>query len=83
MKNFEVRKDELQAELIKMILDGLPLLEGTAQNFERDLPSISKGLKNNDKSVTDEEHKYILMITYRYDSAEEKVFAGEFNRKWH
>ena len=78
MKNLQVRKDELHAEIIKMMLDGLPLPEGAGKNFEKALPSISEGLKNKDKSLTDKEHKWILITTYRYDSVENKVFASGF-----
>ena len=61
MKNLQVRKDELHAEIIKMILDGLPLPEGAGKNFEKVLPSIGEGLRDKDKAPTDEEHKWVLI----------------------
>ena len=60
-----------------MILDGLPLPEGAGKNLAKVLASICEGLKDKDKSLTDEECKWILKTTYRCDSVEKTMFASD------
>ena len=70
----------LHAEIIKTILENLPFPEGVEKNFEKVFLSSGEGLRNRDKPLRDQEHRWILITTYRCDSVQEKVFASENKR---
>ena len=79
-KTFTVAKDQLHIQIIRTVLSGLGLSPESQSKFEQVLQSISNGLKETQKHE-DDEQKWVSITTYRYDPVQNKVFAGEFQKK--
>lgn len=74
-KKFTVAKDQLHGEILNTVLSGLMLSPSVYANFEKVLKSIGDSLTMT-KDHSAAQNKWILITTYRYDSVQQRIFAG-------